>query len=73
MNKIGYLFDCIHTAEYNREQKYKFEQLKLNAHYLSFEIAGKSYKFISKLPKNYLEFCSKKNFKLFDIDKLKIF
>ena len=63
----------IGDTKYNKEKKYNFEKLKLNAHYLQFEIKEKKYKFISKLPKHFLDFFNKNKLNLVKNNQLKIF
>ncbi len=42
--------------KYNNQSKFKKENLKLNAHNISFFIYNKSYEFFSKLPKDFEDF-----------------
>ena len=50
-------------TKYNKQTKYNFEKLKLNAHILKFTIENHKYEFISKLPGHFNNFFKKNNLK----------
>ena len=43
-------------TKYNKQNKYNFEKLKLNAHMLQFYMNDNKYEFTSKLPTDFLKF-----------------
>ena len=60
----------IGDTKYNRQDKYKFEKLKLNAYFLKFIFNENKYEFFSELPNHFNEFLKKNNFKKIDIKKV---
>jgi 23S rRNA pseudouridine955/2504/2580 synthase len=60
-------------TKYNKQHKYNFEKLKLNAHVLSFTINENNYEFIADLPDDFKIFLKKNNFKIINKEDLKIF
>ena len=51
----------IGDKKYNVNNKYKFEKLKLHAHYLKFQFNDQDYEFKSILPSHFLSFMKKNN------------
>ena len=60
-------------TKYNKQHKYNFEKLKLNAHILRFTINENNYEFIADLPDDFKIFLKKNNFKIINKENLKIF
>ena len=60
-------------TKYNKQNKYNFEKLKLNAHILNFSFEDKDYHFISELPDHFKVFFKKNNLKKIIINDLKYF
>jgi 23S rRNA pseudouridine955/2504/2580 synthase len=60
-------------TKYNKQNKYNFEKLKLNAHMLQFYMNDNKYEFTSKLPTDFLNFFRNNNLKLVSGKELKIF
>ena len=60
-------------TKYNKQHKYNFEKLKLNAHVLRFTINEKNYEFIADLPDDFKIFLKKNSFKIINKEDLKIF
>ncbi len=60
----------IGDTKYNKNNKYKFEKLKLNAHILKFNFKNTEYKFISKLPDHFKDFYKKNNLKKISTNNL---
>ena len=50
-------------TKYNRQNKFNFEKLKLNAHILQFNLNNKDFKFISTLPNHFDKFFKKYSLK----------
>jgi len=60
-------------TKYNKQHKYNFEKLKLNAHVLRFTINENNYEFIADLPDDFKIFLKKNSFKIINKEDLKIF
>ena len=60
-------------TKYNKQHKYNFEKLKLNAHILRFTINENNYEFIANLPDDFKIFLRKNNFKLINKKDLQSF
>ena len=60
----------IGDTKYNKNNKYKFEKLKLNAHILKFNFNSTEYKFISEIPNHFKDFYKKNNLKKITINDL---
>jgi len=60
-------------TKYNKNGKYNFEKLKLNAHMLQFFMNDDKYEFISKLPIDFLNFFRNNNLNLVSSKELKTF
>jgi len=60
-------------TKYNKQNKYNFEKLKLNALMLQFYMNDNKYEFISKLPTDFLNFFRNNNLKLVSGKELKTF
>jgi len=58
-------------TKYNKQNKYNFENLKLNAHILEFDLHSKNYKFVSILPDHFNNFFKKNNLKKITINNNK--
>ena len=63
----------IGDTKYNKQHKYNFEKLKLNAHILRFVINGNDYEFIADLPDDFKIFFKKNNFKMINKEDLQIY
>ena len=50
-------------TKYNKQVKYNFEKLKLNAHFLQFNLNDKNYQFTSKLPDHFNKFFKQNSLK----------
>jgi 23S rRNA pseudouridine955/2504/2580 synthase len=60
-------------TKYNKQHKYNFEKLKLNAHVLRFTINENNYEFVADLPDDFKIFLKKNSFKIINKEDLKIF
>ena len=60
-------------TKYNKQHKYNFEKLKLNAHILKFTINENNYEFIANLPDDFKNFLRKNNLKLINKKDLQSF
>lgn len=56
--------------KYNKQNKYNFEKLKLNAHMLNFSFENQKYHFASQLPEHFNLFFKKNNLKKIIINKI---
>ena len=60
-------------TKYNKQNKYNFEKLKLNAHFLKFSFNNDDYKFTSKLPNHFNDFFKKNDLKKLNLKNIKDF
>ena len=60
-------------TKYNKQHKYNFEKLKLNAHILRFTINENNYEFIADLSDDFKTFLRKNNFKMINKEDLQSF
>ena len=61
-------------TKYNKQNKYNFEKLKLNSHFLKFFFKNKEYEFFSVLPKHFNDFFKKNKLNNIKVENLlKIF
>ena len=58
-------------TKYNKQKKYNFEKLKLNAHVLKFSFDTDDYKFVSKIPDHFNNFFKKNDLKNINLKNIK--